>query len=545
MLQRLSAAAFVFLFLACGGAKESPSHAAANAAPSAVPAAASAGPRDGGRLTRRLEADVNTLNFLLHTSDYERYILDYLYDPILTVDANVQPAPGAAKSWEVSPDGKTYTFHLDPNATFSDGTRVTAKDLVFTLNKLLDEQSQQFATWFEHLDRTQTRAADEFTAVVVFKEARPGQLFAFNIGILPEHVYAKGNFKNDYNDTAVGNGPYRLVRREKGTSILLERRDDYKGVRPHIASILFKVVNDNSVALQAVQRGDVDETRVPLDLWYLKKDSLAADVNFQQTFRLAYNCILWNERSPALAEKTVRRALAMAYDRRRIIDSLYHGAARAMTGPFTPDQWARDPDVQPIAYDPAGARRLLEADGWRDADGDGILEKNGRKLSFEVVYPAGDTIGNSQSQIFQAALKPIGVDMRIRTMDGATFFDKVMRGDFEAAMMAWSLDPDPDVYPLFHSSQGPPGGMNVIRYRNAALDGLIDRSRKEMDPQKRADLFRQIHRALADDQPYLWTVQVASTWAFRKRVHGVESSKGMGFFFWQPGPRNWWIEEKE
>jgi peptide/nickel transport system substrate-binding protein len=529
-MQRLSATAFLLLVFACAG-EERP-----------APRAAASAPRDGGRLIRRLESDVNTLNFLLHTTDYERYVLDYLYDPIVGVDPDVQPVPAAAKSWEVSPDGKTYTFHLDPAGTFSDGTRVTARDLVFTLEKLLDEQSQQFATWFEHLDRKQTRPADDLTAVVVFKEARPGQLFAFNIAILPEHVYAKGNFKNDYNDTAVGNGPYRLARREKGTSVLLERRADYKGVRPRIDSVLFKVVNDHAVALQAVRRGDIDETRVPLDLWYLQKDTLAKDVNFRQTFRLAYSCIMWNERHPVLAQKTVRRALAMAYDRPHIIESLYHGAARPMTGPFTPDQWARDPDVKPIDYDPAGARRLLEADGWRDADGDGVLEKDGRPLAFEVAFPAGDTIGTSQSQLFQAALRKIGVDMRIRTMDGATFFDRVMQGEFEAAMMAWSLDPDPDVYPLFHSSQFPPGGMNIVHYRNPALDGLIDASRREMDPRKRAELFHRIHRTLADDQPYLWTVQVASTWAIRKRVHGVGESKGLGLFFWWPGPRSWWLD---
>lgn len=531
MSQRLSMTAFLLVVFACSGGGERP-------APRTTSAAA---PQDGGRLVRRLEADVNTLNFLLHTTDHERYVLDYLYDPIVGVDANIQPVPAAAKSWDVSPDGKTYTFHLDPHGTFSDGTRVTARDLVFTLNKLLDEQSQQFATWFEHLDRAQTRAADDFTAVVVFKEARPAQLFAFNIGILPEHVYAKGNFKNDYNDTAVGNGPYRLARREKGISILLERRADYKGVRPHIDSVLFKVVNDHAVALQAVRRGDIDETRVPNDLWFVQKDALAQDVNFVQTFRLSYNCILWNERHPVLAQKSVRRALAMAYDRDHIIQSLYHGAARAMSGPFTPDQWAADPDVKPIAYDPPAARRLLEADGWRDADGDGVLEKGGRPLSFEVVFPAGDTIGTSQSQIFQAALKSIGADMRIRTMDGAMFFDRIMQGDFDAAMMAWSLDPDPDVYPLFHSSQLPPGGMNIVHYKNVALDGLIEASRRELDPAKRTQLFHQIHRVLADDQPYLWTVQVASTWAVRKRVHGVRESKGMGLFFWWPGAREWYL----
>src|SRR6476619_4993442 len=115
-------------------------------APPPQPAANAAVPHDGARLIRRLESDVNTLNFLLHTSDYERYVLDYLSDPIIGLDRVMKPIPATATSWEVSPDGRTFTFHLDPKSAFSDGTPVTASDFVFTLHKLLDEQSPQFAT---------------------------------------------------------------------------------------------------------------------------------------------------------------------------------------------------------------------------------------------------------------------------------------------------------------------------------------------------------------------------------------------------------------
>lgn len=539
MLDRVSrrhAAAILMAAILAACSRETP-------APSA-PHPASA-PHDGGRLVRRLESDVNTLNYVLNTTDYERYVLDYLYDPIIGLDRDMKPVPATATSWEISPDGRTFTFHLDPKSTFSDGTPVTASDFLFTLRKILDEQSPQFATWFDQLDRAQTKALDPHTVVIVFKQARPAQLLAFNIGILPEHVYGKGNFKNDYNKTAVGNGPYRIAQREEGKSILLERRPDYGGPRPHLDSVLFKVVSDHAVALQAVKRGDLDETRVPTDMWFLARNQpdVTQAVSFVQNYRLAYNCILWNEHNPVLADKTVRRALAMSYDRQRIIDALYHGAARPMTGPFPPDQWANDPSVKPIPFDPAGARRMLEAAGWKDTDGDGILERGGRKLSFEILYPAGDTIGTAQSQIFQAALRPVGVEMRIRTMDGAAFFDRIMRGEgFDAAMMAWSLDPDPDVYPLFDSKQLPPAGLNIVHYSNPQADRLIEESRYMMDPARRTELFHQIHRLLAEDQPYLWTVQVAIIHAVRHRVHGVRDSKGLSLFFWYPGPREWWVD---
>ena len=177
--------ALALLFLAIACQRETPQP------PPAQPPATNA-PRDGGRLTRRLEYDVKTLNYILHDSEDERQVLAFLYEPLIAFDRNLSPIPCLATKWEVGDGGRSYTLHLDPRATFSDKTAVKASDVVFTINKIVDAQAPQFASWFEGLDRAQTKALDDHTVRVVFSEPRVSRLLSFNISVMPEHVYAKG-----------------------------------------------------------------------------------------------------------------------------------------------------------------------------------------------------------------------------------------------------------------------------------------------------------------------------------------------------------------
>ncbi|HYI11118.1 MAG TPA: ABC transporter substrate-binding protein [Thermoanaerobaculia bacterium] len=503
--------------LACRGEQPAPAHAPSDA-PAKKPVE--------NRITRRLESDVATLNYVLHTSEYERYVLEYLYDPLVDLDRNLQPVPGLARSWEVSPDGRAYTLHLDPRATFEDGRPVTARDVLFTINRIVDEESPQFSAWFEGLDRKGTKAIDDRTIVVAFTEPRAALLYSFNIAVLPEHVYGTGDFKKDFNDRAVGNGPYRLAEKKAGERVVLLRRPDYWREKPALERIVFRVIGDDGAAWAALQRGDIDEMRVKPDIWAREKER-ARDVTFHDVYLLAYNTVAWNLDDLLLRDPQVRLALSMAFDRKTIIDRLYQGQARSISGPFTPDQWAYDPNVVPPPYDPAGARKLLA----------------GRTFSLTVLVPAGNKQAEDQAVIYQAALRGIGVTAEIRKLDTAAFFDLLMRGNYQAALVGWSADPDPDPYSLFHSSQVPPAGLNIVRYRNPAADALMERARHELDLTRRAALYHQLHARLAADLPYLWTVQVATKWAVRKRVQGVEAGKGYGLFFWSPGARGWRVAE--
>lgn len=506
-------------------------------------------PQDGGTLIRRLPSDVNTLNPVLVNSRYEHWVASYLFTPLLQLDANLLPTTTGSLTdkYEISPDGKRYTFHLNPKATFSDGTPVRASDVLFTISKIADPKSEstQFAGQFELFDEANSHADDAHnTVVVAFKDVLAPQLVSFTVvHPIPQHVYSQGDFKTGYTATAVGAGPYKLVRRVPGKEIVLERRADFWGVRPHIQTILFKVISDDNTAWQAIKRGDVDETMISSDVWVRESRSpdLLKTMDFRRFYMLAYNYIPWNTRDPMLSDKRVRRALAMCVDMQSVINDIYHGTARAMNGPFTPDQWSYNPEVPVIRYDPDEAKRILNSLGWTDTNGDGILDKNGKPFALEMVVGAGNNTSMLQAQLYQSWLKNVGVDLKITTLDPSAFFDRVLHGNYQTSYLAWDLDPDPDPRALFHSSQFPPAGQNLVFYKNPTADALIDQGRHELDHSKRVAIYRQLHALLADDQPYTWTVQVSTKWAIAKRVKNVKESKGWGFYLWYPGELDWWI----
>lgn len=531
---RRFAAALTFL-VAISCTKEQPAPTPAQPAPAKT--------RDGGAVTVRLESNVSTLNYLLQATEDEAQVLSLLHDPLIAVDRNLEPMPATVARWEVQDEGRTFLLHLDPRATFSDGQPVRASDVVFTLNKAIEAESQQFASWFTSLDREQTRPIDERTVRVVFKEAHAGRIYSFQIAVLPEHVYGKGDFTK--NTKVVGNGPFVLKRRDRNRAILLERREDYWREKPPLQSILFRPVPDDAVAWKALQRGELDVARVNNDVWARVKDDAAIqrDLTFHSVYRLAYNAIAWNLADPILSDARVRRALAMAFDRDAVIERLYSGQARPVSGPFTPDQPAANPEVHPIAFNPGGATALLASAGWRDSDGDGVLDRDGKPFALTLLIISGSDPSRDQAQVFQEALRAIGVQLEIRPLDEAAFYGAVLERNYQAAYLSWVNEIDPDPYDLFHSSQFSPDGMNVVGYRNPEADDLMDRARTELDPQQRRQLYHQLHDVLAGDQPYLWTVQVAEKWAVRKRVQNVHAAHGVGLFHWYPGPRAWWIQE--
>jgi peptide/nickel transport system substrate-binding protein len=508
-------------------------------------------PEEGGTVVRRLSADIITLNPVMAASMYDRYVDFYLFTPLVHFDVNLQVIPGLAEKWEISPDGKQYTFHLNPSATFSDGSPVRASDALFTLKKIVDPQTEapQIAGGFEQLDLRATRVVDDHTIVIAFKEAFAPQLTKFNdLLVLPEHVYSRGDFKSDFASRAVGTGPYRLVRRVPGKEILLERRPEYWGPRPYLQRVLFKVIADDTTAWNAMKRGDIDDSGdLATDTWAMesRNPELQKYIDFRRFYTLNYNFIPWNNRNPILSDKRLRRALAMCIDLQSIINNLYRGTARAMNGPFTPDQWAYNPDIPVIEYNPQEALRILRSLGWLDTDGDGILDKNRRPLKLEMLIFSGSSASHPFAQLFQAELKKIGVQLDITPLDSSAFIQRVLAGNYECAYLNWNLDPDPDTFGILHSSQIPPKGQNFVFYTNPQADRLMEEGRRQLDQAKRIPIYRQLHALLAADQPYTWTLEVSSKWAMNKRIRNVKESKGWGLFRWYPGELDWWIPQNQ
>src|SRR5207237_4363581 len=188
-----------------------------------------------------------------------------------------------------------------------------------------------------------------------------------------------------------GRGPSRPARRVAGKEVLPERREDYWSKKPYIKNVLFKVVVDNATAWNALQRGDLDETTVSSDIWLNESNNLQLKdrLEFRRFYTLSYNYIPWNGRDPIVGDKRVRRALSMCVDLKSLINNLYHGTARAMSGPFTPDSWAYNPEVPVVEFNPGEARHILNSLGWLDTDNDGLLDKGKKPLQIEMLVIAG------------------------------------------------------------------------------------------------------------------------------------------------------------
>jgi peptide/nickel transport system substrate-binding protein len=491
-----------------------------------------------------LESNVRTLNPLFAENPSERYVARYLFTPLVYLDANDRPVPGIARSWSVSPDRLVYRFDLDPGATFSDGSHVRAQDVVFTLGKIHEPKSLTHnAREFASLDHA--RVIDETTVEVVFQKALAAQMNWFaDVLVLPEHVYGRGDFQGGYNARAVGSGPYALLRREPDT-IVVQRRNDYWREKPHIDRVIFHVLLDFTTAWRALKGGDVDESYIPSADWPQAHidPALKRTLTFHLFSSPDYLCVAWNLHNPILRDKRVRRALAMSVSMDDAL-RLYNGTASAFMGPFSPDHAGSNPAVHAPLYDPVEAAKLLADAGWRREPDGGVLHKDGKPFHVVLLTPGAGA--RLLVQKMKEDMKQIGVDLDIDTMDLAAAQQRVDKGDYDAALFSRTLDPDPDFYPLFHSSQfptavgtGPTIGRNVVFYANKDVDRLLEQAQTEMDPDKRRALCRQMHQIIADDQPYSFYILLKAKWGINNRVRGVEISPLRGLFLWYPGELAW------
>jgi peptide/nickel transport system substrate-binding protein len=308
-----------------------------------------------------------------------------------------------------------------------------------------------------------------------------------------------------------------------------------------------KVVVDTVTAWNALQHGDIDETGITSDMWTMnsRRPELLRRFDFRRFYTLNYNFVAWNEKNPLFQDKRVRRALGMCLDLPSIINNLYHGTARAMSGPFTPDEYAFNPAVPVLPYDPLKAKELLNNSGWFDTNNDGILDKGGKPFKFDIYIFAGSVSGAQFGQVFQQELKKIGVDMSVIPLDPSGLLKHVLAGDYQSVYMGWQLDAEPDLYAAFHSTQTPPKGQNFVYYSNPEADKLIEQGRTELDFDKRKTALQQLHAVLTADQPYTWTIQVSEKWAVSRHLRGVKESRGYGLFTWYPGEFDWWLPRDE
>lgn len=516
---------------------------AATPAPAALDESADGPVREGGTLRRRLVGEPTTLNAVLQSSLPEALVLAYVQRNLFDFDARLELRPSLAERMDVSSDGREYVITLRSGPTWEDGRDVTARDAVFTIRKIVDPEipAPVFKSLFDDLESVEELDSRRFR--VRFRAPYAFRAMAFVFPPLPEHRFAGQAFLGAKDNRApLSNGPYRFVSWKAGESVELEGNPKAWGPRGHFDRVVFRILPDNTTAYRALTSSSLDEDQLDSTLVLRARadPAFASCCRLVEFYNLDWSYVALNNRSPFFADARVRRALTMLSDRASIARNLYRGSARVISGPWAPGSPAYDGALAPLAFDPAAARALLAEAGWRDSNGNGTLDREGREFVFELLVSAGSEIGRQVDEMLAAELARSGVTARVRTLEWAAFVEKVDAGDFEAASLAWAaVDPNPDPYPYWHSSQCPPSGLNNGCYRNPEADRLMVEARRELDPAARNALFHRLHAIFREDAPAIFLVNSTQKFGFDRRVRGLTTSP-LGLFGIWPGPVGWW-----
>jgi len=466
---------------------------------------------------------------------------------------------------EITDDFKEYTIYLkkgvkwhrpavdllNPRYKWLDKDRfVTAEDVLFTLELILNPQVQAAHSRNYYQDVESWKAVDDHTVVIRWKK-KTYQSLAFTMGLYPtpKWLYTKdedgsplpsstlGLKFNEhwYNNKAIGCGPYRFVEWLQGVLIKLERFDEYSaGDLPPIKEIQYHLIRDKNQQLLNFQSGLLDIHGLTFAQYRESvlegpKDSKYRDGTYkiENITRMVYRYLGWNLEDYRFSDKRVRRAMTHAFDRKYVIDNVLYGLGTLTTGSFYRHSPAYDTSIDPIPFDLEKAKQLLTEAGWVDTNGDGIRDKeiNGERKEFEfpmIIYGYRPEV-RSWSTLFKENLYKIGVQCTLVPVEWSVMLKKMEDREFVAYTGGWGLDSDGDPYQIWHSSQADePKSSNRIGFRNAEADKIIETLRSTFDREERIRLQHKFHRIVHEEQPYTFLYNENIVVANQPWVHNVD-----------------------
>ena len=415
-----------------------------------------------------------------------------------------------ATDYFLSEDGLTWTFTLRDNAYFTDGEKVTAEDVVFTLQKAKEAKSSVDLTFVESVS-----AADDST--VIIRLSRPTSILLntlASVGIVPEHAYDE-----NYGRNPIGSGPYKFVEWTSQEQILFTANEDYYGKKPSIKSVTVVFMSEDA-ALAAVQAGKVDVAYSSATLGNTEVsgyhvEALTAADNRGFTLPVEPDTGKTTESGAPIGNNVtcnleIRRAIAYAIDRQQIADTVLNGFGRPAYSENDGMPW-NNPDVK-IETDIEYSKKLLADAGWKDADGDGIVEKNGLKAEFRCLYPAGDSVRQAVGMAAAQQLEAIGIKV---TVEGKSW-DEISRLMFsEAVLMGWGSANPGETYYLYRS-----GGALLDDYYNPEgyvsdrTDGYLEAAMTALTPEEANENWKKVQwdgqsgTAMQGECPWVWIVNL-------------------------------------
>lgn len=432
------------------------------------------------------EQDSTTFDPIFTILAPDVWVLNQFYSTLVRANADATDiVPDLAESWEIAPDGLTYTFHLR-DAKFSDGTQVKASDVKFSLARVRDEEASPMRSLYQVISDIQT--PDDRTVVLTLSNPYTplmSSLAMFAASIVPEHAVAE---KGDaFGESPVGSGAFVLKEWRRGESVVLERNPLYweEGL-PRLDGIEWIYVPNDNTRMLKLTAGEVEAaTFVP---WNQIKDLQAdANISVQLDKSTRMDHILVNHARPPLDNKSVRQALNMAIDQQAIVDVVTFGYGTAANSFFPLDGMYYNPDNPKYPYDPEKARAMLDAAGVSD-------------LSLDFVLVSGDSAHDQIGVLVKDQLAKIGVDVNLVKMEGGQQWDALVAGEYDIGVMWWVNDIfDPDQKAQFCVSGDPENRSYYTNYKNQAVTDLVNAAAVELDAEKRKAMYYDIQRMAKDD----------------------------------------------
>ncbi|MFE2359228.1 ABC transporter substrate-binding protein [Streptomyces parvulus] len=533
----------------------------------APPVSADEGEGGGDKtLTVAVAQSVDSLSPFLAVRLLSTSIHKLTYEYLTNYDAKDNHViPGLATEWKASPDKLTWTYKIRSDSKWSDGQQATAEDAAWTFNKMMTDPAAATANG-SFVGNFEEVTAPSPTELVIRLKKPQATMTALDVPIVPKHVWEKvgdfSKFNNDKDFPVVGNGPFVLTDYKPDSYVRLKANKDFWRGAPKFDNLVFRYYKDQDAAVAALRKGEVSFVAGSPSLTPAQADSLEGEENIRvndapgrRFYALATNPgarakdgTKFGDGDPSLLDQRVRNALFMAVDRKAIVDKVFQGHAVEGAGYIPPrfSQYFYEPAAgQELAYDPAGAARLLDEAGYR-TNGDGKrVGKDGKPLNYRVLCHATDPNDKAVGKYLQEWWGDLGISITLDCLDNVT--DPWLAGKYDLAFDGWSVNPDPDFVLSIHTCAALPAtpkdtGATDNFICDKQYDELYARQLGEYDAGKRADVVKQMQSRLYDTG-YM-NVMAYPNAVEAYRTDQIESITTMpsaaGNIYGQDGYWSWW-----
>lgn len=482
-------------------------------------------PVTGDRIILALLGEPSNLIPPLSTDAASKEVADLIYVAPLKYDKDLNVALEAAESFETLEDGRLLRFKLREDVRWTDGKPLTAADVEFTYRLMIDP-------------KTPTAYAEDYKNISAFTvtgpysfEVRYEQPFARAVitwmhKILPKHALeGQDLLATKLLREPLGAGPYALKEWVPGQKLVLAANQDYFEGRPYLDEVVYRVIPDTATQFLELKAGNLDSMALTPQQHVFQTGGSDWEASFRKYKYLAfsYAYLGWNMREPLFQDVRVRRALAHAVDKAEVVQGALLGLGQPTIGPYKPGSWMYNAAIRDYEFSPDKARELLAEAGWTQKNADGVLVKDGKAFSFTILTNQGNEQRIKTATIIQNRLKQVGVDVKIRVLEWASFIKEFVHpGKFEAVLLGWNVLQDPDLYDVWHSSKALPGGLNHTAFIHPEVDELLEKGRRTIDREERKRIYDRFQEVLHAEQPYLFLYAPMALPVVQARIQNVE-----------------------